>query len=189
MQDVARTVIAEDASWRRRLRDEHLATIVAEDADLLRRLGSIGEEIYRDQASLHAAEAGAIERARLAPGGGEAADRLVAVDRQPKKVIARRLAEAFLAVLVHEHAELPREVLGIVPVEAASPVQRVLDEVVGVLDAAEPIARGGCPDFSEADQRRPRDRGAGKDGLERELLVAGRRGIERGHREPRTEVP
>jgi predicted transcriptional regulator len=41
MQDVARSAIAEYVSRRRQLRDEHLATIVAEDAELLRRLGSV----------------------------------------------------------------------------------------------------------------------------------------------------
>ena len=41
MQDVARAAIVEYVSRRRLLRDEYLATIVAEDAELLRRLGSM----------------------------------------------------------------------------------------------------------------------------------------------------
>ena len=41
MQDVARTAIGEYVTRRARRRDEHLAGIVAEDADLLRRLGSL----------------------------------------------------------------------------------------------------------------------------------------------------
>ena len=41
MQDVARTAIDEYVQRRARRRDEHLATIVAEDADLLRRLGEM----------------------------------------------------------------------------------------------------------------------------------------------------
>ena len=41
MQDVARTAIAEYVARRRQLRDEHLATIVSEDAELLRRLGTV----------------------------------------------------------------------------------------------------------------------------------------------------
>ncbi len=41
MQEVARTAISEYVSRRASLRDEHLAAIVAEDADLLRRLGSM----------------------------------------------------------------------------------------------------------------------------------------------------
>jgi predicted transcriptional regulator len=40
MQEVARTAIAEYVSRRARLRDEHLATILTEDAELLRRLGN-----------------------------------------------------------------------------------------------------------------------------------------------------
>ena len=40
MQEVARAAIAEYVSRRRRLRDEHLAAIVAEDTELLRRLGT-----------------------------------------------------------------------------------------------------------------------------------------------------
>lgn len=39
MQDVARTAIAEYVARRTRHRDEHLAAIVAEDAELIRRLG------------------------------------------------------------------------------------------------------------------------------------------------------
>jgi len=39
MQEVARTAIAEYVAQRQRLRDAHLATIVREDAELLRRLG------------------------------------------------------------------------------------------------------------------------------------------------------
>ena len=38
MQEVARTAIAEYVSRRAQRRDEHLAAIVAEDAELLRRL-------------------------------------------------------------------------------------------------------------------------------------------------------
>ena len=38
MQDVARTAIDEYVTRRARRRDEHLATIVAEDGELLRRL-------------------------------------------------------------------------------------------------------------------------------------------------------
>jgi predicted transcriptional regulator len=41
MQEVAREAIAAYVSNRTRRRDEHLATIVAEDAELLRRLGSV----------------------------------------------------------------------------------------------------------------------------------------------------
>ena len=41
MQEIARTAIAEYVSRRERRRDEHLAAIVAEDAVLLRRLGSM----------------------------------------------------------------------------------------------------------------------------------------------------
>ncbi len=41
MQAVAREAIATYVSGRARLRDEHLARIVAEDAELLRRLGSM----------------------------------------------------------------------------------------------------------------------------------------------------
>ena len=41
MQDVARTAIDEYVTRRARRRDEHLATIVAEDAELLRRLGEM----------------------------------------------------------------------------------------------------------------------------------------------------
>ena len=41
MQAVAREAIAAYVSSRTRRRDEHLAAIVAEDADLLRRLGSM----------------------------------------------------------------------------------------------------------------------------------------------------
>jgi len=41
MQEVARTAIDEYVTRRRRRRDEHLATIVHEDAELLRRLGSL----------------------------------------------------------------------------------------------------------------------------------------------------
>ena len=41
MQEVAREAIAAYVSNRTRHRDEHLATIVAEDAELLRRLGSV----------------------------------------------------------------------------------------------------------------------------------------------------
>lgn len=41
MQDVAREAIAQYVSQRARRRDEHLATIVAEDAELIRRLGSL----------------------------------------------------------------------------------------------------------------------------------------------------
>ncbi len=40
MQDVARTAIAEYVARRTGLRDEHLETIVRDDAELLRRLGS-----------------------------------------------------------------------------------------------------------------------------------------------------
>ncbi len=41
MQDVARTAIDEYVTRRTRRRDEHLATIVLQDAELLRRLGSL----------------------------------------------------------------------------------------------------------------------------------------------------
>jgi predicted transcriptional regulator len=41
MQEVARTAIVEYVQRRTRVRDEHLATIVAEDAELLRRLGEM----------------------------------------------------------------------------------------------------------------------------------------------------
>lgn len=41
MQAVARTAIDEYVQRRGRRRDEHLAAIVAEDAELLRRLGSM----------------------------------------------------------------------------------------------------------------------------------------------------
>ena len=41
MQDVARTAIAEYVSRRRALRDAHLREIVEEDAELLRRLGTM----------------------------------------------------------------------------------------------------------------------------------------------------
>lgn len=41
MQEVAREAIATYVSSRTRRRDEHLAQIVAEDADLLRRLGTM----------------------------------------------------------------------------------------------------------------------------------------------------
>jgi predicted transcriptional regulator len=41
MQDVARTAIDEYVTRRTRRRNEHLATIVDEDAELLRRLGSL----------------------------------------------------------------------------------------------------------------------------------------------------
>ena len=41
MQDVAREAIAMYVSSRTRRRDEHLARIVAEDADLIRRLGTM----------------------------------------------------------------------------------------------------------------------------------------------------
>jgi predicted transcriptional regulator len=41
MQEVARIAIDEYVTRRRRRRDEHLATIVREDAELLRRLGSL----------------------------------------------------------------------------------------------------------------------------------------------------
>ena len=41
MQDVARTAIDEYVSGRARRRDAHLAAIVREDAELLRRLGSM----------------------------------------------------------------------------------------------------------------------------------------------------
>jgi hypothetical protein len=41
MQAVAREAIAAYVSSRTMRRDEHLATIVAEDAELLRRLGSM----------------------------------------------------------------------------------------------------------------------------------------------------
>ena len=40
MQEVARTAIAEYAAQRVRRRNDHLAAIVAQDAALLRRLGS-----------------------------------------------------------------------------------------------------------------------------------------------------
>jgi hypothetical protein len=41
MQEVARSAIDEYVTRRPRRRDEHLATIVHEDAELLRRLGSL----------------------------------------------------------------------------------------------------------------------------------------------------
>jgi hypothetical protein len=41
MQDVARTAINEYVTLRARRRDEYLATIVADDAELLRRLGEM----------------------------------------------------------------------------------------------------------------------------------------------------
>ena len=41
MQDVARTAIDEYVTRRARRRDAHLSAIVVEDADLLRRLGSM----------------------------------------------------------------------------------------------------------------------------------------------------
>lgn len=41
MQEVARTAIDEYVTRRRRHRDEHLATIVQQDDELLRRLGSL----------------------------------------------------------------------------------------------------------------------------------------------------
>lgn len=41
MQEVARIAIDEYVTRRMRRRDEHLATIVHEDAELLRRLGSL----------------------------------------------------------------------------------------------------------------------------------------------------
>ncbi len=41
MQEVARTAIDEYVKRRTHLRDAHLATIVAEDAELLRRLGEM----------------------------------------------------------------------------------------------------------------------------------------------------
>lgn len=41
MQDVARTAIDEYVKRRTRRRDEHIAAIVHEDAELLRRLGSL----------------------------------------------------------------------------------------------------------------------------------------------------
>ena len=41
MQEVARTAIDEYVTRRRRHRDEHLATIVHQDEELLRRLGSL----------------------------------------------------------------------------------------------------------------------------------------------------
>lgn len=41
MQDVARTAIAEYLTRRARRRDEHLAAIVREDAELLGRLGGM----------------------------------------------------------------------------------------------------------------------------------------------------
>ena len=41
MQEVARTAIDEYVTRRTRRRDEHLAAIVEEDADLLRRLGEM----------------------------------------------------------------------------------------------------------------------------------------------------
>lgn len=41
MQDVARTAIDEYVTRRARRRDEHLAAIVREDAELLRRLGEM----------------------------------------------------------------------------------------------------------------------------------------------------
>ena len=40
MQDIVRTAVAQHLSRRARCRDEALAGVVAEDADLLRRLGS-----------------------------------------------------------------------------------------------------------------------------------------------------
>jgi Ribbon-helix-helix protein, copG family. len=40
MQDVARTAIVQYAAQRSRRRDDHLASIVAQDAVLLKRLGS-----------------------------------------------------------------------------------------------------------------------------------------------------
>jgi predicted transcriptional regulator len=40
MQEVARQAIAASVSGRARRRDEHLALIVAEDAELIRRLGA-----------------------------------------------------------------------------------------------------------------------------------------------------
>ncbi|HYN68638.1 MAG TPA: ribbon-helix-helix protein, CopG family [Candidatus Eisenbacteria bacterium] len=40
MQEVARAAIAQYAAQRARRRDDHLASIVAQDAALLRRLGS-----------------------------------------------------------------------------------------------------------------------------------------------------
>ena len=41
MQEVARTAIDEYVTRRVRRRDQHLATIIEEDAELLRRLGSL----------------------------------------------------------------------------------------------------------------------------------------------------
>lgn len=41
MQEVARSAISEYVTRRNRRRDEHLATIVREDAELLRRLGEM----------------------------------------------------------------------------------------------------------------------------------------------------
>lgn len=41
MQDVARSAIAEYVAGRARRRDEHLRAIIAEDAELLRRLGTM----------------------------------------------------------------------------------------------------------------------------------------------------
>jgi predicted transcriptional regulator len=41
MQEVARTAIDEYVTGRTRRRDEHLRTIVSEDAELLRRLGEM----------------------------------------------------------------------------------------------------------------------------------------------------
>ena len=41
MQEVARTAIGEYVTRRARRRDEHLAAIVREDEELLRRLGSL----------------------------------------------------------------------------------------------------------------------------------------------------
>jgi hypothetical protein len=41
MNDVARAAISEYVTRRRRRRDEHLASIIAEDAELLSRLGSV----------------------------------------------------------------------------------------------------------------------------------------------------
>jgi predicted transcriptional regulator len=41
MQEVAREAIAAYVSNRTRRRDEHLAAIIAEDGELLRRLGSV----------------------------------------------------------------------------------------------------------------------------------------------------
>jgi predicted transcriptional regulator len=41
MQEVARTAIDEYVTRRARRRDEHLATVIHEDAELLRRLGKM----------------------------------------------------------------------------------------------------------------------------------------------------